>query len=105
MQQRRLYLVSKNIDEKDFIVGLFSNRKILFQNLNEIGLDDCFIEGIKKRKSVTPETIATGFKGRGLTIFKSIDDLNYKIEYKVLQIRINQVNTFFRKRFFDKKEI
>lgn len=96
---RRVYLVSKKNNEgKDFIVGVFSNRKIVFENLQKLGLNGCFINGARKRKEVLPETISTGFIGRGLTIYKENEEQEVSHVYKVLEIRINEINPYFKKR-------
>jgi hypothetical protein len=95
-------VIKKDANSKDFIVGIFSNRKIMFENLREIGLEDCFIEGVRKRKEVTPETISTGFNGRGLIIYKEQEGLVDYV-YKVLEIRINEINPYFKKKFKEYK--
>lgn len=95
---KRVYMVAhKNTNGKDFVVGIFSNRKIVYETLKNIGLDNCFIEGARKRKEVTPETISTSFIGRGLTIYKEYEEGNVDFIYKVLEIRINEINPYFRK--------
>ena len=105
ISSKRVYLVAKKDTDtgKDFVFGVFSNRKIMFENLQAIGLEDCFIEGVRKRKEVTPETISTGFNGRGLIIYKEQEGLVDYV-YKVLEIRINEINPYFKKKFKEYKQ-
>lgn len=98
MDDKRLYICAKIIEDKSFILGVFSNRKILFDTLKIVGLDDCYILGSRKKKNVTPESIATGFVGRGLNIFKDIDDKS-SIVYKVLEINMNEINPYYKKKY------
>lgn len=97
---KRIYLVSCKVQDRDFIFGIFTNRKIMFEQIQKIGLEECYIKGARKNKSVTPESISTGFCGRGLTIYKLIQEVEQQI-IKILEIRLNEINPYFRRRFID----
>jgi hypothetical protein len=100
ISSKRVYIVAKKDTDtgKDFVLGVFSNRKIVYENLKNIGLDGCFIKGARKIKEVSPETISTSFNGRGLTIYKEKDNGECDYIYKILEIRINEINPYFYKR-------
>ena len=102
IQGKRVYVVTTKVEEKDFMFGIFTNRKIMFEQMTKIGLQSCYIKGIRKNKQVTPQSIATGFIGRGLTIYKNIQGEEQQV-VKILQIRLNEINPFFRRRFVDGK--
>jgi len=95
--KRRVYVLTKRHKEKDFFIGCFTNRKILFEMLKKIGTEGCFIAGARKNKEVTQESISTGFVGRNLTIYINDDKTNERKEmYKILEIYLNEVNPFFQ---------
>lgn len=102
IQGKRVYVVTTKVEEKDFMFGIFTNRKIMFEQMTKIGLQSCYIKGARKNKQVTPQSIATGFIGRGLTIYKNIQGEEQQV-VKILQIRLNEINPFFRRRFVDGK--
>lgn len=97
---KRIYIVTTKVEEKDFVFGIFTNRKIMLEQMNKIGLKQCYIKGARKNKQISPQSIATGFVGRGLIIYKEVNGKQQQV-IKILQIRLNEINPYFRRRFID----
>ena len=86
--QKRVYMVCKNAGKRDYIVGVFTTLENVYNVLKELSLKNCYINN---KKEITVGSLTTSFKGRGLTIYRK-----QKYLYKILQIKMNQVNPYLK---------
>ena len=49
----RVYILTNKKENKDYIIGVFTNKKLLFEAMNNLGLEDCYIQGKTKKINVT----------------------------------------------------
>jgi hypothetical protein len=71
------------------IVGLFSNKKNLFEALNKICcLDDYYIKGERKNKKINHSTLSTSFNRGFLKIYNEFDEDIFMI----WDLTVNKIN-------------
>lgn len=94
MLENRIYTVVVN----DIFYGTFSNRKNMFDAIKKhIELIGAYIKGSRKNLDITPVTIANGFVGNNLTIYKKNENGDESVFIKILMHNMNSVNPYYQK--------
>lgn len=83
-------MVSKHVSGRDYMVGVFTTLENVYEALRQLSLNKCYIKS-KTNKEVTKSSLTTGFKGRGLIIYR-----DQKYVYKVLQLKFNEINPYLK---------
>ena len=85
-----LYTTVMIEDIKTHVVGLFSNKKHLYESLDKIcDLANCYIAGERKHKKVNHSTLSTSFIN-GFLIIYDIDTEEKK--FMIWDLVINNIN-------------
>ena len=95
MLENRIYTVVV----KDIFYGTFSNRKNMLDSIKDhVELTGAYIKGSRKNLDITPVTIANGFIGSNLTIYKKDENGDESVFMKVLMHNMNSVNPAYKKK-------
>ena len=86
---KRVYVASMNIDEKNTFLGVYTNKKNLLDALSEIGVSECYIKAKRKNVNVNANTLHTHFSDRIIIYSKDIDG-NEISKFKVLEVKLNK---------------
>lgn len=98
MLENRIYtVVVYQPDGKSLLYGTFSNRKNMFDSIKKhLTLDGAYIKGTRKNIDINPVSIANGFIGNGLTVYKNDDNAEY-VFMKILMHTMNSINPYYKK--------
>ena len=84
-----LYSVVLQKETETFVVGLFSNKKNLFESLDKIcDLTQFYIIGERKRKLVNHSTLSTSFNNGFLKLY----DVNGDQKFLIWDLTVNEIN-------------
>jgi hypothetical protein len=96
----RVYLLANKLidDDRDYIIGVFTNKKLLFEAMQNLGLDNCFIQGKTKRLNVTLSSLSFNMIDK-ITIYHEDEfgETNYK--FKAVELRPNKFNPCVQAKF------
>lgn len=96
----RVYILTNKKDHKDYIIGIFTNKKLLFEAMNNLGLEDCYIQGKTKKITVTLASLGFNMTDK-ITIFKDDEDGNLDYKFKALELRPNKFNPIIKSAYKD----
>lgn len=93
MAEKSVYVIVKRTSEKSILAGVYTNKKLVFEALSEMGCEKCFIQGKKKRLEVNYSTLVAGLERKTVSIFNSEG-----LAYVISEIPLNALNPEFRKK-------
>lgn len=98
MLENRIYsVVVYQPDGTHLFYGTFSNRKNMLDSIkNNLELSGVYIKGARKNLDITPVTIANGFVGNGLTMYKKDEEDTEKVFMKILMHTMNSINPYYK---------
>lgn len=99
MLENRIYsVVVYQPDGVHLFYGTFSNRKNMLDSIKDnLELTGVYIKGTRKNLDITPVTIANGFIGNGLTMYKLDENNEEKVFMKILMHTMNGINPYYKK--------
>lgn len=84
--------------EKDYIIGVFTNKKLLFEAMENLGLEDCYIQGKTKKLNVTLASLGFNMTDR-IAIYKDDENGNKDFRFKAMELRPNKFNPIIQKEY------
>lgn len=95
---KRVYLLACNRDDTLFVIGVYTNKKILLETMNLIGIEDCYIKAKTKNVAVTAGSLHSHFSDR-ITIYKKDENGNETYKFKAVELKLNKVNHIISRYF------
>lgn len=96
----RVYILANRKDETDYIMGVFTNKKLLFEAMENLGLENCYIQGKTKRLNVTLSSLGFNMTDK-ITIYKDDENGNRDYKFKAIELRPNKFNPIIQSKFSD----
>ena len=94
----RVYILANKKENKDYIIGVFTNKRLLYEAMDNIGLNDCYIKGKTKKINVTLSSLSFNMTDK-ITIFKDDEHGNMDYKFKALELRPNKFNPVIQKHY------
>lgn len=95
---KRVYLLACNRDDTLFVIGVYTNKKVLLETMNLIGIEDCYIKAKTKNVAVTAGSLHSHFSDR-ITIYKKDENGNETYKFKAVELKLNKVNHIISRYF------
>jgi hypothetical protein len=99
----RVYILANRKEERDYIIGVFTNKKLLFEAMENLGLEDCYIQGKTKKLNVTLSSFGFNMTDK-ITIYKDDEEGNQDYKFKAVELRPNKFNPLIKPKFTDINE-
>lgn len=100
---KRVYILGCNKEESFYIMGVYTNKKVLLEAMNVLGLDDCYIKAKTKNVSVNAGSLHTHFTDR-IIIYKKDENGEETFKFKAMEVKLNKFNRIIRNRFSEINE-
>lgn len=99
----REYLLVHNQNGNHNLIGVFTNRKKVFEAIEQIEIKDCYIKGVRKNIPLNIASFGANITDK-IIIYRNNDNQE-EIAYKVLEIRPNLFNPYLKNQYpnIDKK--
>lgn len=95
---KRVYILACNRDSVLYIMGVYTNKKVLLDAIKILGSEDCYIKGKTKNVPVSAGSLHTNFSDRINIYTKDASD-NEIIKFKALEVKLNKFNHIVQKIF------
>lgn len=96
----RVYILDVKLNDRDYIIGVFTNKKLLFEAMENLDLTDCYIQGKTKRLNVTLSSLGFNMTDK-ITIYKDDENGNQDYKFKAFEVRPNKFNPIIQRYFED----
>ena len=96
----RVYILDVKRNGRDYIIGVFTNKKLLFEAMENLDLTDCYIQGKTKRLNVTLSSLGFNMTDK-ITIYKDDENGNQDYKFKAFEVRPNKFNPIIQRYFED----
>ena len=96
----RVYILDVKRNDRDYIMGVFTNKKLLFEAMDNLDLTDCYIQGKTKRLNVTLSSLGFNMTDK-ITIYKDDENGNRDYKFKAFEVRPNKFNPIIQRYFED----
>lgn len=96
----RVYILDVKRNDIDYIIGVFTNKKLLFEAMDNLDLTDCYIQGKTKRLNVTLSSLGFNMTDK-ITIYKDDENGNQDYKFKAFEVRPNKFNPIIQRYFED----
>ena len=96
----RVYILDVKRNGTDYIIGVFTNKKLLFEAMENLDLTDCYIQGKTKRLNVTLSSLGFNMTDK-ITIYKDDENGNQDYKFKAFEVRPNKFNPIIQRYFED----
>ena len=95
----REYVLFHHKDNKDYLIGIFTNRKKVFEAMEQIEIADCYIKGVRKNIPLNLSSFGANITDK-IVIYKNIDNEEQYV-YKVLELHPNYFNPYLKPIYTD----
>ena len=96
----RVYILDVKRNGRDYIIGVFTNKKLLFEAMENLDLTDCYIQGKTKRLNVTLSSLGFNMTDK-IIIYKDDENGNQDYKFKAFEVRPNKFNPIIQRYFED----
>lgn len=96
----RVYLLAHRKEGIDNIIGFFTNKKLLLEAMQNIGLDKCYIQGKTKKLNVTAGSLNVNMTDK-ITIYFDDENGVAQHRFKALELRPNKFNPLVQHKYKD----
>ena len=96
----RVYILDVKRNGTDYIIGVFTNKKLLFEAMENLDLTDCYIQGKTKRLNVTLSSLGFNMTDK-IVIYKDDENGNQDYKFKAFEVRPNKFNPIIQRYFED----
>ena len=94
----RVYLLADKKEDVNYIIGVFTNKKLLFEAMENLGLKDCYIQGKTRKLNVTLSSLGFNMTDK-ITIYKDDENGNQDYKFKAIELRPNKFNPLMKNIF------
>lgn len=91
-QEKRVFIATKNIANVNKFVGVFTNKKLLFQALEELGINGCNIHGLRRNIPFSYNALVKALESKKCSVYGSDGVLVYLIS----EVPVNEINRELR---------
>lgn len=96
--EKRVYLLACNRNNTLFIIGVYTNKKLLLETMEMIGIEDCYIKAKRKNIAVTAGSLHSHFSDR-ITIYTNDENGDETFKFKAIELKLNKVNHIIKDYF------
>lgn len=95
---KRVYVLGCKKEESFYVMGVYTNKKVLLEAINLLGLDGCYIKAKTKNVPVTAGSLHTHFTDR-IIIYKKDENGEETLKFKAIEVKLNKFNSIVREKF------
>ena len=96
--EKRVYVLACNKDSVLYVMGVYTNKKVLLDAMNAIGTSDCYIKAKTRNVAVSAGSLHVNFADR-INIYSRDENNNEIIRFKAIELKLNKFNHIIKNRF------
>ena len=96
--EKRVYVLACQKDAILYVMGVYTNKKVLLDAMNTLGTEDCYIKAKRKNVAVSAGSLHTNFNDR-INIYSKDEFGNEVIKFKAIELKLNKFNHIIQSRF------